>query len=253
MGAKATHLLMAAESNPGIYGPGATAGNLNQRRPYAQIGSLSLGSGTGWSTYNSAQFTLQKNSQWVLPAGKLHVFQIDRYFILRDHRNKHNRPESVQLECEPRPVGLRHRPTISDLRGVDAAGAPKDQLVRSRSAGGLAEQRHLFRSDRSSFDHQQRCRQCVGGQWIKLSRLDWNGLAFEWRPVEIRWGLLPLWFNTAAFKTNAVGTFGTGGRGQLRAPGAWNVSYSLFKNFAPREWMKIQFRGESFNVFITPT
>jgi len=57
------------------------------------------------------------------------------------------------------------------------------------------------------------------------------------------------WFNTAAFRQNAVGTFGTGGRNQLRVPGMWDLDYSLFKSFAIKERLKLQYRSEFFNVF----
>ena len=58
-----------------------------------------------------------------------------------------------------------------------------------------------------------------------------------------------LYGRPAAFKTNATGTVGTGGRNQLRDPGLWNFDYSLFKTFPVRERLKLQFRGELFNAF----
>lgn len=57
------------------------------------------------------------------------------------------------------------------------------------------------------------------------------------------------WFNPAAFTVNALGTVGTGGRGQLRAPGMWTVNYSLVKEFALVEAVRLQLRGEFFNLF----
>jgi hypothetical protein len=57
------------------------------------------------------------------------------------------------------------------------------------------------------------------------------------------------WFNTAAYRENAVGTFGTGGRNQLRVPGMWDLDYSLFKSFDLKERLKLQYRAEFFNVF----
>ena len=57
------------------------------------------------------------------------------------------------------------------------------------------------------------------------------------------------WFNTKAFKTNAVGTIGQVGRNTLRAPGAWNADYSAFKEFNLVERARLQFRGEFFNLF----
>ena len=60
VGSKGTDLVMSQEVNPGIYGPGATAANINQRRPIARIGSLTLGTSDTNSNYNSMQITVQK-------------------------------------------------------------------------------------------------------------------------------------------------------------------------------------------------
>src|SRR5262249_59514835 len=57
------------------------------------------------------------------------------------------------------------------------------------------------------------------------------------------------WFDTSVFALNRTGTIGSGRRGQLRAPGLWNVDYSLFKNFQLIERLRLQFRGEFFNFF----
>jgi hypothetical protein len=68
------------------------------------------------------------------------------------------------------------------------------------------------------------------------------------------------WFDTslgapgssAAWGTPTIYTFGNGGRNILRGPGRVNLDYSLFKDFSPKEGMRIQFRGEIFNIFNTP-
>lgn len=59
------------------------------------------------------------------------------------------------------------------------------------------------------------------------------------------------WFNTAAFKQNAPGTFGTLGRNTERGPGLATVDASLFKAFAMpwAEGHRLEFRAEGFNVF----
>ena len=83
----------------------------------------------------------------------------------------------------------------------------------------------------------------VGGQFADLTGVDWR-LPDRSKGEQIR-----RWFNTGAFTRNAIGTVGTGGRNQMRAPGRWNLDYSLFKGFALREKTTLQFRAEFFNVF----
>ncbi len=66
------------------------------------------------------------------------------------------------------------------------------------------------------------------------------------------------WVNRAAFKAAAAGTTGTLGRNAIYGPGFFTVDPSLFKEFAIRERLRLQFRAEVFNVlnwanFANPT
>jgi hypothetical protein len=58
------------------------------------------------------------------------------------------------------------------------------------------------------------------------------------------------WFNPCAFGVpNNTGAFGSLGRNVFRGPSVYNADLSLFKSFAIREGMKLQLRGEAFNIF----
>ncbi|MBI1956340.1 MAG: hypothetical protein HYS38_08105 [Acidobacteria bacterium] len=63
---------------------------------------------------------------------------------------------------------------------------------------------------------------------------------------------LQRWFNTAAFQQPAPGTYGNLSRNTMFGPGAWIFDFSVFKNFALRETMKLQFRAEAFNILNHP-
>ena len=60
------------------------------------------------------------------------------------------------------------------------------------------------------------------------------------------------WFNPAVFTLPAPGTFGSAGKGIIRGPSSqiWNIG--LRKNFAVREKMRFQLRGEAFNFMNHP-
>ena len=60
------------------------------------------------------------------------------------------------------------------------------------------------------------------------------------------------WFNTAAFATNAIGTYGSAGRNDLRRPGVFNVNLSLLRHFQITEKLRAEFRVEAFNTFNHP-
>jgi hypothetical protein len=56
------------------------------------------------------------------------------------------------------------------------------------------------------------------------------------------------WFNTAAYATPALGTYGNAGRNSLRGPSYWNLDSSLFRLFPVGEGRKFEFRAEAFNL-----
>jgi hypothetical protein len=68
------------------------------------------------------------------------------------------------------------------------------------------------------------------------------------------------WFNPDAFQLVSCANssmperchYGNSGVGILEGPGFKNVDFSMFKNFGITERVKLQFRGEFFNLFNTP-
>jgi hypothetical protein len=60
------------------------------------------------------------------------------------------------------------------------------------------------------------------------------------------------WFETSCFTSPTPGTFGNSGSGILFGPSMFFGDFSLHKNFAIRENVKLQFRSEFFNVFNHP-
>jgi hypothetical protein len=61
-------------------------------------------------------------------------------------------------------------------------------------------------------------------------------------------GTVNQWFNTAAFAQPAAYTLGNGGIGIIRGPGLINIDTSLLRNFKITEKVRLEFRGEFFNV-----
>jgi hypothetical protein len=60
---------------------------------------------------------------------------------------------------------------------------------------------------------------------------------------------LTRWFDTSAFQTAAIGSFGNAGRGTILGPGAWNFDVALSRSFPVTEHQKVDFRAEAFNLF----
>jgi hypothetical protein len=57
------------------------------------------------------------------------------------------------------------------------------------------------------------------------------------------------WFNTSAFARPVTGRLGTSGRNILDGPGEATVDFSLFKVVHLKENVRLQIRGEFFNLF----
>uniref|UniRef100_Q022W3 Cna B domain protein n=1 Tax=Solibacter usitatus (strain Ellin6076) TaxID=234267 RepID=Q022W3_SOLUE len=55
-------------------------------------------------------------------------------------------------------------------------------------------------------------------------------------------------FNTSLFSTPAAGTFGSLSRNAFRGPDMFVYNAALFRNFAVRENVKLEFRGEAYNI-----
>lgn len=57
------------------------------------------------------------------------------------------------------------------------------------------------------------------------------------------------WFNTNAFVTNAIGTFGDTGKNILRGPRFFDADLAAIKNAKISERLSLEFRAEFFNAF----
>jgi hypothetical protein len=60
------------------------------------------------------------------------------------------------------------------------------------------------------------------------------------------------WFNTAAFRSNAIGTFGTSGINWLYGPGSWNIDSAVAKNFRISESKRLEARCSFYNLLNHP-
>ena len=61
--------------------------------------------------------------------------------------------------------------------------------------------------------------------------------------------MVAAWFNTKAFGPVQNGYDGTAGRNIVDGPGLKNVDMGIFREFHPREKMRLMFRAEMTNAF----
>jgi hypothetical protein len=246
VGSKGTGLLDQLERNPGIYGPGAGPGNINARRPVPRIASLLLYYAGANSSYNSFQFTVQKrySKGFSILANYTAGKSLDTNSDATGG-GSHPDPWNHQTNRGPSDFDIAQRLTVSGVwehPRLKGSSAPVRWVLGGwQSNIILTAQTGIPLTVRSGADNDYNG---VSGDFADYRGGDWRLSKDRSKQDQIR-----RWFNTSVFAASTVGTFGTARRGQLRSPGDANLDYSLFKTFQLGERVRVQFRGEFFNVF----
>jgi hypothetical protein len=239
-------LLMGLSDNPALYGPGATLGNINQRRILPGFGNNSIISSRANSSYNALQVEVTKRyskgfslqgaysfsrsldmaSSNSLGAAVPNVFDLRTQWGLSNFHAKHVGSVSWIWDV-PR--------TGSSNAFVNAAvdGWQVNGLITAKS-GSPIEPRTGADNALSGTPNQRP--NVVGDPTLSTDRP--------------RADLIDAWFDRTRFFAPAPGTFGDVGRNALIGPGDFDTNLGVFKNFAlpGREGMRLQFRSEFFNL-----
>lgn len=248
VGSKGSRLLNSPEINPALYGPGATAANINQRRIYQPIGGLQLASGSGWSKYHSAQFTIQKRFT--------HGFSVLANYTISKSIDISSYATAEGNSTGPDPFNFNNNRGPSDfdipqrlvVSGIVEHPRLKGMHPVVRQTLGGWQSNFIFTAQAGTpFTVLSGVDNALMG--IGANRADLTGQPIELGTGRSRADEINAWFNPAAFRQNAIGTIGLMGRNRLRVPGFWNADYSIFKEFNMTERVRIQARGEMFNVF----
>lgn len=241
VGNHGSSILASRQLNPGIYGPGATLANLNDRRLYPGFAAVEIASPYEYSLFHSLQVNATKRTAKGLTLLANYVWSktIDN--------------TSSTLEGNPgpsNPFNFAHSRGLADF----------DQTHRF-NASAVYDTPHL---DVKGF------RNVLLNDWqLNVIATLTSGLPFTVtsgtdrslsgvgsdradqvgdpsRPDGV--DKVQQYFNASAFVPAAIGTFGNVGRNSLRGPGRANVDVSIFKNFFLTESWKLQFRAETFNI-----
>lgn len=244
-GSKGNRLSVVNEINPAIYAPGATTGTTNARRRLAPFyGSIASVESTGFSKYNSLQLTLDKRFSRGFSV-------LANYTLSKSTDNSSENKDTGITQINPFDLSFdeglsnfdhRHRFTASfiyELPGHYSNGFANAFLGGWNLSGILTMQSGTPFSVTSGVDN---ARSGTGGQLADLvgdPNLPDNRTRGE---------RVARWFNTSAYITNALGTFGNSGRNTLVGPGFASLNLGLHKNFSLRENVRLQLRAEAFNA-----
>ncbi|MCI0746954.1 MAG: hypothetical protein L0Y58_16245, partial [Verrucomicrobia subdivision 3 bacterium] len=244
VGTKGTRLPIRRELNPALYRPGATVGNTNARRIYSpDYASIISYENVINSTYHALQFTLNKrfSKGFTLLASYSYSKSIDGMSIDVDGFNGQD-PMNMRADKALSDFDVRQRLVSSFLWEIPG---PENRIAKWVLGGWQAN--GIFIGEAGSpftvTSGQDRALSGVGTQRPNLTgdpKLDTGRSRDE---------LMALYFDPSKFILPAAGSYGNAGRNLLVGPGSYNLDFALFKKFAVRERLLLQYRWEMFNTF----
>jgi hypothetical protein len=239
-------LLMGVSTNPALFAPGATVGNINSRRLIPGFGNLQNISSRANSTYHALQIeatkrmshgisiqgaytwskALDQASGIALGAAVPNVFDLGTQWGRSDFDARHVMALSW----------------IWDLPRLTGAAAPVRWIAGGWQLNGLLTARtgHPL----NIVTGQDNALSGTPNQRPNLLR---DPDLSNDRP---RGELVAAWFDRTAFAAPAPGTFGNLGRNALTGPGNFILNAGVFKAFPIplREQMRFEFRTEFFGL-----
>jgi hypothetical protein len=242
VGSKGNHLESTKDENPGVFGP---VGTLQQRRLYPAFSSIAETSSEGNMTYHSMQLNANRRL-----AGGITVLASYTWSKNIDNGSGNGVSDT----------GPRDGVNFSAEKGLSPNNMPQRFVgsfiwelpkYKGRSAfarialngwevnGIITLESGLFFNLLSGRDNS--------GNGILLDRPDLIGNPYlpSDRPKS---QLIAEWFNPAAFRQNASGTYGNFGRNVLEGPSNRNLDLGAVKTFLITERHRVMFRAEAFNA-----
>ena len=254
VGSQSRHLLESLELNPAVYLAGSKL-STDARRAFQPYGSISQASQDINSGYNSLQLTLQKrfskgltllaNYTWsksldTLPSGE----GITGVSAGSNSPIPWNFPGRHQYDRGPSEFDHTHRFVTSyvyDLPGFKDAHRYLRAVVGGWQLSGIFTYQSggpltiLSGKDQSQTGIGADRANYLGGNPYGPGGCGATGTCVNF-------------LSPGAFGLPAIGTFGNVGKGMLRGPDLLNWDTGLFKEFAVRERVRLQFRAEFFNT-----
>jgi hypothetical protein len=269
VGTKGTHLPRNVEANPAVFGPGATSGNADRRRIYANCPAVGacdfthaakLMYGTN-STYHAAQiaFSRRFDRGWAFNTSYWFSKTLD-YLSAMNLGGAAARPMAGENDIAQNPFDLRAErgPSLFDAR---------HRFVASGSYR-LPEFRQSAPALRAILGGWQSNLIAVVNSATPFTVFDTTNVSLQAShpPISGYSGSRPdlvgdpnagphtvqQWLPRSAFRrldpAAEAGRFGNAGRNIARGPGTANLDFSLLKPIPIGEHWNLQFRAECFNL-----
>jgi Carboxypeptidase regulatory-like domain len=243
VGSSGSHLLRPLNINTPAAGPVPPSTHINFRRPFLGWGNIIQRQSSASSNYHSLQVKFDQRLKKTLNLGVAYTYSksIDNASTERQVTDLPPNDLDTRMERGPSDFDRTHIFTTNFIWYLP-------NLVRGGFASGFLN----------------------GWQFSGIGRL-WTGTPFDVTMTQDVAGVGPnqnqrpdviadtngpgtadQYFNINAFARPKTGTFGNMGRNSMRRQGVNKWDLALYKNFALREGLKLQFRAEAFNAFNHP-
>lgn len=242
----ARHLASGVDNNYPLFGPGATAANVNSRRPYlpGTIGSATVLSSIFGSDYKGLQLSAERRGSHL--SGKAY-YSFGRGYDDVDFQGGGlpGVQSAARLDDERARTSAdrRHMFSLSGVWKVDYfkdSASPLGVLARDWTVSAIV----ILQSGTPLTIASGQDRNLDG---VTNDRADLVGDPSV-DHSQSRDVLIEGWFNVAAFAQPALGTNGNSGRNIIDGPGYRNMDLGLFRDVRLKGRAMFQFRLEATNV-----
>ena len=243
VGSRTVHADSATVLNVPLPGPGAIAA----RRPIPRLSQFNTIRWDGWASYNSLTLSAKRavakgvtfNADWTWS------HSLDDASDPGATLNESNLPQNVYnrtAEKASSSFDHRHRAVMSFVYQVPAIS--RNKLVRGVLGGWQAGGNFTAQTGAPFAVNLASDQANIGSGPAQRP----NVLGDPNRGIHTP----DQWFNTSAFALPELYTFGDASRNDVIGPGLAEFDCSLQKEVALREAVKLQFRGEAYNLFNHP-
>jgi hypothetical protein len=232
------------------YVPGATTGNIQQRRPYADFGAILTTYSESTSSYHGLQLSVERRvaNNFSFEVNYTFSKSIDEVSSDTTPQNASQTiPMNRTLNRGVSDFDNRHRLIASHVWALPEL-RQQHALARSVLGGWQFTGITTIRSG-GPFSVSSGTDRALSGTGSSFADLIGDPSMPGGRPRAER---IAQYFNPAAFAPAVLGTFGTSPRNVLYGPGAVSFDLGLMKAFSVTEKARLQFRAEMFNAFNTP-
>jgi hypothetical protein len=232
-----------------VYGPGATTGNVNARRPYlpGQLGRAVIIESILGNDYHGLQVMADKRIGRLFQAQGSYVFSksLEDGRLQDDARAGAQNMNNLAAERGRTDFDRRHVVKMSAIARTDYFDRDARRFLHAVLDGWTVSTIFIWRSGDPLTITDSRDNNLDGQTNDRASLVGDPNLSHD-RPES---ELIEEWFNRAAFVLPAPGQDGNAGRNIIDGPGRTTLDMGLFRDFGLSRGMKLQFRLEATNAF----